>query len=122
MRKPHLLSHLDPRHLHIRRVRTRDTGSSGLGQHHQLIRELRVQSNSHPTRLAGEEFNGYNAHMTTKEVIRKLLDKMPDNATIEDIQYQIYVLQKIQAGEDDLRAGRIVSNDQVMQDLARWVK
>ncbi len=60
--------------------------------------------------------------MTTKELIRKLLDKMPDNATIEDIQYQIYVLQKIQAGEEDLGAGRIVSNDQVMQDLARWVK
>jgi len=60
--------------------------------------------------------------MTTKELIRKLLDQMPDDATIEDIQYQIFVLQKIQAGEEDLEAGRIVAHDQVMQDLARWVK
>lgn len=60
--------------------------------------------------------------MTTKELIRKLLDQLPDDATIEDVQYQIFVLQKIQAGEEDLKAGRIVTNDQVMNDLARWVK
>ena len=72
--------------------------------------------------MAPEAFDGYNATMTTKELIRKLLDQMPDDATIEDIQYQIFVLQKIQAGEEDLEAGRILTNDQVMQDLARWVK
>jgi predicted transcriptional regulator len=72
--------------------------------------------------LAPEAFDGYNAIMTTKELIRKLLDQMPDDATIEDVQYQIFVLQKIQAGEEDLEAGRIVTHDQVMHDLARWVK
>jgi hypothetical protein len=72
--------------------------------------------------LEAEAFDGYNEIMTTKELIRKLLDQMPDDATIEDIQYQIFVLQKIQAGEENLEAGRIVTHDQVMQDLARWVK
>jgi predicted transcriptional regulator len=72
--------------------------------------------------LAAESFDGHEATMTTKELIRKLLDLMPNDATIEEIQHQIYVLQKIQAGEKELEAGRIVSNDQVMQDLARWVK
>lgn len=65
---------------------------------------------------------GYNAAMTTKEVIRKLLDRLPDNATIEDLQYQIYVLQKIQSGEEDLKAGRVKGHDEVMKDLARWLK
>ncbi len=60
--------------------------------------------------------------MTTKEIIRKLLDRLPDDITIEDIQYEIYVLQKIQAGEDDLRAGHVRSHDKVMKDLARWLK
>ena len=72
--------------------------------------------------MVPEAFDGYNAIMTTKELIRKLLDQMPDDATIEDIQYQIFVLQKIQAGEEDLESGRIMTHDQVMQDLARWVK
>ena len=72
--------------------------------------------------MLSEAFDGYYAIMTTKELIRKLLDQMPDDATIEDIQYHIFVLQKIQAGEADLEAGRIATNDQVMHDLARWVK
>ena len=46
--------------------------------------------------------------MTTKQVLQKLLDRLPDDATIEDVQYQILVLQKIRAGEDDLETGRMV--------------
>lgn len=60
--------------------------------------------------------------MTTKDVIRKLLDRLPEDATIEDVQYQIYVLQKIRAGEEDVEAGRTLPHDKVMEDLARWVK
>ncbi|MBI4565712.1 MAG: hypothetical protein HY716_13545 [Planctomycetes bacterium] len=41
-------------------------------------------------------------------MIRKLLDQLPDEATIEDVQYQIYILQKIQAGEEDVQANRTV--------------
>ena len=60
--------------------------------------------------------------MTTKEIIRKLLDRLPDDATIEDVQYQIYVLQKVQAGEDDLKEGKVVGHDEIVKDLARWLK
>ena len=60
--------------------------------------------------------------MTTKEVLRRLLDRLPDDATIEDVQYQIYVLQKISAGEKDVQEGRTIPHDQVMKDLAKWLK
>jgi len=60
--------------------------------------------------------------MTTKELLQKLLDRLPDDATLEDVQYQIYVLQKIYAREEDIAAGRSVPHDEVMRDLARWVK
>lgn len=60
--------------------------------------------------------------MTTKELIRRLLDRLPDDATIEDVQYQIYVLQKLQAAEEDVAAGRVVSHDEVMKELAQWLK
>ncbi len=60
--------------------------------------------------------------MTTKELLRKLLDRLPDDATLEDVQYQIYVLQKIRAGEEDIEAGRTIPHDEVMRDLAQWLK
>lgn len=60
--------------------------------------------------------------MTTKDVLRELVDRLPDDATLEDVQYQIYVLQKIRAGEKDAEASRTLSHDQVMRDLAQWLK
>lgn len=60
--------------------------------------------------------------MTTKQVLQKLLDRLPDDATIEDVQYQILVLQKIRSGEEDLETGRTVPHDAVMRDLAQWLK
>ena len=60
--------------------------------------------------------------MTTKELLQKLLDRLPDDATLEEIQYQIFVLQKIHAGEEDIADGRTVRHYEVMRDLARWLK
>jgi predicted transcriptional regulator len=60
--------------------------------------------------------------MTTNELFRKLLDRLPDDATLEDVPYEIYVLQKIRAGEGDIEAGRIIPHDEVMRDLTQWLK
>jgi hypothetical protein len=60
--------------------------------------------------------------MTTKEVLRTLLDRLPDDATFEDVQYQIYLLQKSHAGQEDVRQGRTVPHAQVMKELAQWLK
>jgi predicted transcriptional regulator len=64
----------------------------------------------------------YNHRVTTKQLIKRLIDRLPKDATIEDVQYRIYVLQKIQAGEADASAGRLVPHDNVMKDLQRWLK
>ena len=48
----------------------------------------------------------------------KLIQSLAEDASIEDIQYHLYVLQKIQAGEEDIEAGRVVPHEDVMRDLA----
>ncbi len=35
---------------------------------------------------------------TAKDEVKELLDKLPENCTIEDIQYHLYVLEKIKKG------------------------
>lgn len=35
---------------------------------------------------------------TAKEEVRSLLDKLPDDCTLEDVQYHLYVAEKIQRG------------------------
>lgn len=60
--------------------------------------------------------------VSTKQVLRELLDRLPDDVTFEDVQYHIYVLQMIHAGQADVDAGRLVPHEQVMNDLAQRLR
>ena len=43
-----------------------------------------------------------------KEEARRLIDKLPDDATWEDLQYEIYFRQAVEAGLKDSQEGRTV--------------
>ena len=58
---------------------------------------------------------------TAKEEVRKLLDNLPDEATFEDIQYHIYVRQKIERGLKDIREGRVLDQEEVERLMSRWL-
>lgn len=46
------------------------------------------------------------AQTMIKDVAKSLIDKMPDNATWDDLMYEIYVRQAIESGLEDSKAGR----------------
>jgi predicted transcriptional regulator len=58
---------------------------------------------------------------TAKEQVEQILQKLPEDASLEDIQYHIYVRQKIQQGLDDVDAGRVLSHAEVQKRLAKWL-
>ena len=60
--------------------------------------------------------------MTTKETVRVILDRLPDNCSIDDVLYQLYVVQAVARGDADVAAGRTLSHEQVNADLRRkWL-
>lgn len=59
---------------------------------------------------------------TAKQDVKELLDQVPDDSTIEDIQYHLYVLEKIRHGQDDIRDGRHFSHAEARERLGRWLK
>ncbi|MFQ5799450.1 MAG: hypothetical protein ACE5H0_12280 [Bacteroidota bacterium] len=59
---------------------------------------------------------------TAKEEVRRILDSLPDDATLEDIQYRSYVRQAIAAGLRDVDQGRVVSQEEVERRMARWTE
>jgi predicted transcriptional regulator len=59
---------------------------------------------------------------TAKQEVQELLQELPDDATLEDIQYRIYVKQKIAQGLADTRAGRVISQEEVEKRFARWLE
>jgi predicted transcriptional regulator len=58
---------------------------------------------------------------TAKEEVRLLLDQIPDDSTFEDIQYHIYVREKIQRGLKDVEEGRVVSEEEMECRMQKWL-
>jgi hypothetical protein len=56
-----------------------------------------------------------------KQVAREVLDSLPDDCSLQEIQYRLYVRQLIEEGIADVRAGNIVSQDEIERDLERWL-
>lgn len=59
--------------------------------------------------------------MSVKQEVRTLLDKLPDNCSIEDIQYHLYVLEKVRRGLDDAELGKTISQEDAEARLSKWL-
>ena len=60
------------------------------------------------------------AQTVPKEEVRRLLDTLPDDSSYEDIQYHIYVQQKIDRGIEASDRGDFVSDEEIERRIARW--
>lgn len=60
--------------------------------------------------------------MTTKEKVQDVLDRLPDDCSLDEVLYHIYVLQSVERGLADVDAGRTIPHAQVGDELRRkWV-
>ncbi|WHZ13866.1 MAG: hypothetical protein OJF52_000700 [Nitrospira sp.] len=59
---------------------------------------------------------------TPKEEVRKLLERLPDEASYEDIQYHIYVREKIERGLRDIKEGRVLTQKEVERRASKWLR
>ena len=60
--------------------------------------------------------------MTAKEKVRALLDRLPDDCTLDEVLYHLYVVQAVEEGIADSEGGRVIPHEQVAADLRRkWL-
>ena len=59
---------------------------------------------------------------TPKEEIRNLLDTLPENASLEDIQYHIYLRQKVQKGLEAAERGKVFSQEEAERQMDKWTE
>ena len=62
------------------------------------------------------------ATANAKQDVERLLTRLSDDATLEDIQYHVYVLEKIQQGRTDIAANRVYTTEEARQRLNRWAQ
>ena len=59
--------------------------------------------------------------MKTKEKVKQMLKGLPDNVTMEDIHYHLYVRQKVEKGLKDIRAGRFFTQEEAEKRFKKWL-
>jgi len=47
--------------------------------------------------------------------------KLPENCSLEDIQYHLYVFDKVRRGLDDTRAHGTISQEEAEKRLSKWL-
>jgi hypothetical protein len=56
-----------------------------------------------------------------KDEVSALLKKLPDDASFEDIQYHLYVLEKVKRGQERARAEGTISHEDAKARLGKWL-
>jgi len=60
--------------------------------------------------------------MLTKEKVRKTIDRLPENFTVDQVVEELILLNKIEEGLNDIEQGRVFTTDQVKKELKTWLK
>ncbi|NQU32818.1 MAG: hypothetical protein HQ521_06250 [Bacteroidetes bacterium] len=60
--------------------------------------------------------------MLTKEKIKKTIDLLPENVTIDELINRIILLDKIEQGLDDVEKGNVYTTEEVENKLNKWLK
>ena len=57
-----------------------------------------------------------------KQAVRDLLDRLPDDCTLEDVLYHLYILEAVARGRADFEDGRTLSHEEVAEQLRKkWL-
>ncbi len=58
---------------------------------------------------------------SAKRFVLDIIETLPDDCSVEDIQYEIYVRQRVAEGERAADQGDVVPHDQVMREAREWL-
>ena len=56
-----------------------------------------------------------------KSEAQKMIQNLPDNCTYEDIQYHLYVVEKIQKGLERAQDGKAISHNVAKERMDKWL-
>jgi len=58
---------------------------------------------------------------SAKEEIRRMIETLPENVTWEEVQYSIYVRERIERGRCEAAEGRILDEDEAERRMKPWL-
>ena len=60
--------------------------------------------------------------MPIKKVALKVIERMPEDASLEDLMYELYFRQRVDRGLRELEKNKTVSHEDVKRSVSRWLR
>ncbi len=57
---------------------------------------------------------------TAKQEALDVIQRLPDNADIEEIMYRLYVLDKIRKGQEAVKEGKTITSEELKREIDSW--
>ena len=57
---------------------------------------------------------------TAKADVESLLKTLPEDCSLEDVQYHLYIMEKVTAGQDRADAEGILTHEDVTTRMKKW--
>jgi predicted transcriptional regulator len=48
------------------------------------------------------------------------INQLPENANMEEIMYQLYVLDKVRKGQEAIEQGETLTSEELQRDIDSW--
>ena len=58
--------------------------------------------------------------MSVKQEALNAISKLPENANIDDIMYRLYVINKINDGQEAIKAGKKLTVAELRKEIQTW--
>ncbi len=59
---------------------------------------------------------------SSKQVALKIIDQMPENASLEEIMYTLFFRKRVDRGLSELDRSKTVTHEGVRRSVARWLR
>ena len=59
--------------------------------------------------------------VTSKQEVESLLNKLPDDCSLEDIQYHLYVIEKVRHGLEAADTQGTLTQEEAERQLGKWL-
>ncbi|HHT9133119.1 MAG TPA: hypothetical protein ACFYED_11670 [Candidatus Tripitaka californicus] len=58
----------------------------------------------------------------TKQQVLEIVEDLPEEVDIDEVIYRLYLRQKLEVAEKDIREGRTVPHEEVVKETSKWFK
>ncbi|GFP18878.1 hypothetical protein HKBW3S42_00180 [Candidatus Hakubella thermalkaliphila] len=60
--------------------------------------------------------------MVVKDQILKVIQELPQDATVEDAMERLYLLYKVERGIEQAEAGQKITQEEARKRMAKWLE